>query len=59
MSTEVDLYLRLSDGRTEEALDGREAKLRGEAERLGWTVRRVVTENDILPDGRIRARVGV
>ena len=52
--TEVDLYLRLSDGRIEEALDGREAKLRGEAARLGWTVRRVVTENDVLPDGRLK-----
>lgn len=53
-TTETDLYLRLSDGRIEEALDGREAKLRSEAERLGWTVRRVVIENDILPDGRLR-----
>jgi DNA invertase Pin-like site-specific DNA recombinase len=41
-----DLYLRLSDSRTEEALDGREAKLRAEADRLGWIVSRVVIEND-------------
>ena len=33
-----DLYLRLSDSRTEEALDGREDKLRAEADRLGWIV---------------------
>jgi site-specific DNA recombinase len=42
----TDLYLRLSDSRTEEALDGREAKLRAEADRLGWIVSRVVVEND-------------
>ena len=41
-----DLYLRLSDSRTEEALDGREDKLRAEADRLGWIVARVVIEND-------------
>ena len=45
----VDLYLRLSDLRKEEALDGREARLRAEAGRLGWTVGRVVVENDIDP----------
>ena len=41
-----DLYLRLSDSRTEEALDGREDRLRVEADRLGWIVARVVIEND-------------
>ncbi len=41
-----DLYLRLSDLRNEEALDGREPRLRAEAERLGWIVNRVVVEND-------------
>ena len=47
--TPCDLYLRLSDLRNEEALDGRVAKLRAEAGRLGWTVRRVVIENDMVP----------
>lgn len=41
-----DIYLRLSDGRTEDAFDGREAKLRAEADRLGWIVARIVPEND-------------
>jgi site-specific DNA recombinase len=40
------IYLRLSDSRTEEALDGRETKLRAEADRLGWIVSRVEIEND-------------
>jgi DNA invertase Pin-like site-specific DNA recombinase len=47
-----DLYLRLSDIRKEEALDGREAKLKAEAARLGWIVRRVVIENDMTADGK-------
>jgi hypothetical protein len=38
----ADLYLRLSDARLEEALDGREAKLRAKAAELGWEVNRVV-----------------
>lgn len=42
-----DLYLRLSDLRVEEALSGREAKLKAEADRLGWIVARVVVENDV------------
>jgi DNA invertase Pin-like site-specific DNA recombinase len=42
-----DLYLRLSDLRVEEALSGREDKLRREAARLGWIVARVVVENDV------------
>jgi DNA invertase Pin-like site-specific DNA recombinase len=52
MSTEAtlaDLYLRLSDARLEEALDGREAKLRAMAADLGWTVYRVIVENDMVP----------
>src|SRR5579871_4523585 len=49
--TTADLYLRLSDP-AEEALDGREARLRAEAARLGWTVHRVVVENDTDPAGR-------
>lgn len=56
--TLADLYLRLSDPRNEQALDGREDKLRAEAARLGWDVHRVITENDLSPgangDGRIR-----
>src|SRR5260370_34293612 len=47
--TDADLYLRLSDARSEEALDGREAKLRAMAAALGWVVHRVVIENDMVP----------
>jgi site-specific DNA recombinase len=47
-----DIYLRLSDARVEEAFEGREAKLRAYADALHWTVHRVVTENDMRPDGR-------
>lgn len=54
MKTAADLYLRLSDARLEEALDGREAKLRTEAARLGWDVHRVVIENDRTEDGHIK-----
>ncbi len=53
----VDLYLRLSDLRNEEALDGREVKLRTKAFELGFEVYRVVVENDIVAgaeDGRLR-----
>ena len=49
-----DIYLRLSDARLEEALTGREAKCRAQAELWGWTVRRVVVENDVFPDGRVK-----
>lgn len=49
--TLADLYLRLSDLRNEEALDGRVEKLRAEAARLGWTVHRVVIENDMVVNG--------
>jgi site-specific DNA recombinase len=50
VTTTADLYLRLSDLRSEAQLDGREAKLRAEAERLGWAVREpVIVENDLTP----------
>jgi site-specific DNA recombinase len=48
-----DIYLRLSDARIEEALSGREARLRDEAARRGWTVDEVVIENDTTDDGRL------
>jgi site-specific DNA recombinase len=41
-------YLRLSDMRTEDALEGREAKLRALADRLGWHMIEVIIENDII-----------
>ena len=52
----ADLYIRLSDALCEEQFDGRKAKLRAEAARLGWTVHRVIRENDTktLPDGTER-----
>lgn len=58
-STITDIYLRLSDPRNEGQLDGREDRLRAEADRLGWTVHQVIKENDLSPgaengDGRIR-----
>lgn len=44
-----DLYLRLSDARNENgSFEQREATLRTRATQLGWTVRKVVTENDVL-----------
>jgi len=46
-----DLYLRLSDARTEEAFSGREGRLRADAARRGWTVAAVVIENDLREDG--------
>ena len=51
-----DLYLRLSDLRTEEAFDKRIAKLRALADAIGWEVFRVVIENDMTPsrDGKVR-----
>jgi site-specific DNA recombinase len=54
----ADLYLRLSDLRNEQQLDGREAVLRAEAERLGWEVHRVIVENDETPgaNGNGRSR---
>ena len=47
--TLADLYLRLSDLRLEEQLDGREARLRATAADYGWTVYRVIIENDMVP----------
>jgi DNA invertase Pin-like site-specific DNA recombinase len=49
--TVCDLYLRLSDLRTEESLEGREEQLRTKAESLGWEIDQVIRENDIRPDG--------
>ena len=46
--TTCDAYLRLSDLRTEEAFEGREANLRRYADSIGWTVRRIVVENDVV-----------
>jgi site-specific DNA recombinase len=53
-----DIYLRLSDARVEQALEGREAKLRAFAAALGWIVFRVVIENDMIKgkDGKLRPR---
>jgi len=47
--TDTDLYLRLSDLRNEEALDGRVEKLKAEAARVGWHVPAdgVIIENDL------------
>lgn len=57
MTVPCDLYLRLSDFRDDdEGFEGRERKLRKEASRLGWTVRRVVVENDLTPGKNGRAR---
>jgi DNA invertase Pin-like site-specific DNA recombinase len=55
-SVTCDLYLRLSDARVEEALDGREARLRARADELEWTVHRVIVENDLTraADGSLR-----
>lgn len=54
----ADLYLRLSDLRNEQALDGREDRLRAEAARLDWAVHRVIIENDETPgaNGNGRSR---
>ena len=51
---ECDLYLRLSDGRVEEALEGRETRLRAKATEVGWQVRNVIVENDVNGDGTIK-----
>jgi DNA invertase Pin-like site-specific DNA recombinase len=45
------LYLRLSDLRREEQLEGRAARLRAEAARIGWDVHEVIVENDLAPGG--------
>ena len=54
--TTWDLYLRLSDLRTEDLLRGREKALRAEVARLGGIVGRVVIENDVArrTDGKTR-----
>ena len=51
-----DLYLRLSDLRVEEDFDKRKAKLTAFATALGWTVFRVIVENDLTParNGKVR-----
>ncbi len=50
------IYLRLSDLRNEEALDGREEKMRAFAASLGVRVAEVIVENDMTPgaDGKLR-----
>jgi hypothetical protein len=48
----ADLYLRLSDARTENgSFVDREKALRERATQLKWTIGRVVIENDCTPDG--------
>lgn len=55
MTITADLYMRLSDGRKENGTFAeREAKLRARAKTLGWTVSRVVIENDITPGGKAK-----
>jgi hypothetical protein len=52
-----DLYLRLSDLRVEDDFEKRKAKLTAFASALGWTVFRVIVENDLMParrDGKVR-----
>lgn len=51
-----DLYLRLSDLRVEDDFDKRKAKLEAFASALGWTVFRVIVENDLIPsrDGKVK-----
>ena len=55
----ADLYLRLSDLRSEGQLEGRENALRAEAARLEWDVHEpVIIENDLTPgaNGNGRSR---
>jgi DNA invertase Pin-like site-specific DNA recombinase len=55
--TGATIYLRLSDFRDDDdGFDGREARLRAEAGRLGWAVDRVVVENDVIPGGNGNGR---
>ena len=55
--TDATLYLRLSDFRDDsDGFTGREARLRTEAKRLGWTVGRVVVENDVIPNANGNGR---
>jgi site-specific DNA recombinase len=50
-----DAYLRLSDLRTEEPFDKRKAKLLALGDSLGWTLHRVIIENDMVrgKDGKL------
>src|SRR5438067_611247 len=50
--TTCDILIRLSDLRVEESLEGRETNLRSFATNIGWTVQRVVVENDVTADGK-------
>lgn len=57
----ADLYLRLSDLRLSDvaddgttSLDYKEKLLRQRADQLGWTVARVVVENDLTGDGNVK-----
>jgi site-specific DNA recombinase len=55
--TDATLYLRLSDFRDDsDGFSGREARLRAEAQRLGWTPARVVVENDVIPNANGNGR---
>jgi DNA invertase Pin-like site-specific DNA recombinase len=51
-----DVYLRLSDLRTEEPFDKRRDKLTTFGDSLGWKLHRVIIENDMTrgPDGKLR-----
>jgi site-specific DNA recombinase len=51
-----DIYLRLSDLRTEEPFDKRRDKLIAFGDGLGWKLHRVIIENDMVrsPDGELR-----
>ena len=52
-----DIYLRLSDFRGDpDGFEAREARLRAEVARLGGTVHRVLTENDLSQAANGRAR---
>src|SRR5947208_8000218 len=55
--TDATLYLRLSDFRDDsDGFSAREARLRTEAKRLGWTAARVVVENDVIPNANGNGR---
>jgi len=51
-----DVYLRLSDLRTEEPFDKRRDELTALGDSLGWKLHRVIIENDMArsPDGKLR-----
>ena len=52
-----DVYLRVSDLRTEEPFDKRQDKLTAFGDSLGWVLHRVIIENDMTrgPDGELRS----